>query len=141
MIYTDSTKLAMKIAYKAHHGQSDKSGVPYILHPIHVAEQMETEEECIVALLHDVVEDSNITFEELQKYFSTNVIDAIKLLTHDDEVDYMEYIQQLKSNPIARKVKIADLKHNSDITRLSTMTEKDWERTDKYHKALEYLNE
>jgi len=141
MIYTDSTKLAMKIAYKAHHGQSDKSGVPYILHPIHVAEQMETEEECIVALLHDVVEDSNITFEELQKYFSTNVIDAIKLLTHDDEVDYMEYIQQLKSNPIARKVKIADLKHNSDITRSSTMTEKDWERTDKYHKALEYLNE
>ena len=141
MIYTDSTKLAMKIAYNAHHGQSDKSGIPYILHPIHVAEQMETEEECIVALLHDVVEDSNITFEELQKYFSTNVIDAIKLLTHDDEVDYMEYIQQLKSNPIARNVKIADLKHNSDITRLSTITEKDLERTDKYHKALEYLNE
>ena len=141
MIYTDSTKLAMKIAYNAHHGQSDKSGIPYILHPMHVAEQMETEEECIVAILHDTVEDTNVTFKQLEKEFSKEIIKALKLLTHDKSVPYMDYVMKIKSNPIAKKVKLADLKHNSDETRLDVLTLKDKERNEKYKKAIEYLSE
>lgn len=141
MIYTEQTKKAMIIAYNAHHGQVDKSGVPYIFHPIHVAEQMETEEECIVALLHDTVEDTNITFEVLEKEFSTTVIEALKLLTHDESIDYFDYVRKLKSNPIAKKVKLADLYHNSDITRMENPTEKDWKRKEKYHKAILILLE
>ena len=131
MIYTEQTKKAMIIAYNAHHGQVDKSGVPYIFHPIHVAEQMETEEECIVALLHDTVEDTNITFEVLEKEFSATVIEALKLLTHDESIDYFDYVRKLKSNPIAKKVKLADLYHNSDITRMENPTEKDWKRKER----------
>ena len=141
MIYTEQTKKAMIIAYNAHHGQVDKSGVPYIFHPIHVAEQMETEEECIVALLHDTVEDTNITFEVLEKEFSTTVIEALKLLTHDESIDYFDYVRKLKSNPIAKKVKLADLYHNSDITRMENPTEKDWKRKEKYHQAILILLE
>ena len=141
MIYTEQTKKAMIIAYNAHHGQVDKSGVPYIFHPIHVAEQMETEEECIVALLHDTVEDTNITFEVLEKEFSATVIEALKLLTHDESIDYFDYVRKLKNNPIAKKVKLADLYHNSDITRMENPTEKDWKRKDKYHKAILILLE
>ena len=141
MIYTEQTKKAMIIAYNAHHGQVDKSGVPYIFHPIHVAEQMETEEECIVALLHDAVEDTNITFEVLEKEFSATVIEALKLLTHDESIDYFDYVRKLKNNPIAKKVKLADLYHNSDITRMENPTEKDWKRKEKYHKAILILLE
>lgn len=141
MIYTEQTKKAMIIAYNAHHGQVDKSGVPYIFHPIYVAEQMETEEECIVALLHDTVEDTNITFEVLEKEFSATVIEALKLLTHDESIDYFDYVRKLKNNPIAKKVKLADLYHNSDITRMENPTEKDWKRKEKYHKAILILLE
>ena len=141
MIYTEQTKKAMIIAYNAHHGKVDKSGVPYIFHPFHVAEQMETEEECIVALLHDTVEDTNITFEVLEKEFSATVIEALKLLTHDESIDYFDYVRKLKNNPIAKKVKLADLYHNSDITRMENPTEKDWKRKEKYHKAILILLE
>ena len=141
MIYTDNTRKAMKIAYKVHDGQVDKAGLPYIFHPIHLAEQMDTEEECIVALLHDVVEDTDVTFEDLEKEFSQTVIDALKLLTHDKSVDYMEYEKKIKNNPIARNVKLADLKHNSDMTRLLSVTEKDIERYNKYQKAIQILSE
>ena len=140
MIYTKNTKKAMNIAFNAHLNQVDKSGVPYIFHPIHLAEQMDTEDECIVALLHDVVEDTDITFTDLEKEFSKEVIDAVKLLTRNKDMDYMEYVIKLKDNPIAKKVKLADLKHNSDITRLDTVTEKDRLRVEKYSKALEILN-
>ena len=87
MVYTENTNKAMILAYNAHMGQLDKSGIPYIYHPIHLAEQMDTEEECICALLHDVVEDTDVTFEELEKIFSKTVIDALKLLTHDPSVE------------------------------------------------------
>lgn len=141
MIYTKSTRKAMKIAYDAHHGQLDKSGVPYVYHPIHLAEQMKTEEECIVALLHDVVEDTNITFEQLEKEFSDKVIQALKLLTHDDSAPYMDYIRKIKDNPIAKNVKLADLHHNSDVTRLDEMSEKDKLRNIKYNEAMRILTE
>ena len=142
MIYTPNTLKAMDIAYKAHHGQVDKAGVPYIFHPIHLAEQMETEEECIVALLHDVVEDTDITMEQLTKQFSDKVIEALNLLTHSDSVEYFDYVRNLKKNPIARTVKFADLCHNSDQTRLSTKaSKKDKERQKKYQKAIQILSE
>ena len=139
MIYTENTKKAMKVAFDAHNGQLDKSGIPYIYHPIHLAEQMQTEEECIVALLHHVAEDTAVTIEQLEKEFSSTVIQALKLLTHDKAIEYMDYVKKLKSNPIARKVKLADLRHNSDESRLSHLTEKDRKRNEKYHRAIEFL--
>ena len=140
MIYTEKTKRAMQIAFDAHMGQVDKAGVPYIFHPIHVAEQMETEEECIVALLHDVVEDTNITFEDLDKEFSSVVIEALKLMTHDKSVPYFDYVKRIKNNPIARKVKLADLNHNSDETRICNLSSEDIERIKKYHSAIMILS-
>ena len=141
MIYTTNTRKAMILAYNAHLGQFDKSGLPYIYHPIHLAEQMETEEECIVAILHDTVEDTNITFEQLEREFSQPIIEALKLLTHDKSVPYMEYVMKIKDNPIAKKVKLTDLRHNSDETRLDVLTDKDKQRIEKYKKAIELLSE
>lgn len=139
MINTKLTRKAMIIAYKVHQNQFDKANVPYIYHPIHIAEQMDTELECIVALLHDVVEDTDITFNDLEKEFPKEVIDLLKILTHDKKIDYIEYIKKVKTNPIATKIKIADLKHNSDITRLENITTTDLKRIEKYKKALEIL--
>ena len=139
MIYTKNTKKAILLAYNAHMHQVDKMGLPYILHPIHLAEQMDSEEECIVALLHDVVEDTDVTFDDLEKDFSKEIIDALRLLTHDKSVDYLEYVKKIKTNDLARKVKIADIKHNSDVTRVENFTKEDEERNNKYKRALEIL--
>ena len=141
MIYTENTKKAINIAYNAHMGQEDKFEIPYIFHPYHLAEQMDTEEECIVALLHDVVEDTNVTMEELEKEFSKTIIDALKLLTHDKTTDYMEYIKNIKGNSLATKVKLADLKHNSDKTRLTHITKKYASKKQKYEEAIKLLSE
>lgn len=139
MINTKLTRKAMNIAYNAHINQLDKAGVPYIYHPIHLAEQMDTEIECIVALLHDVVEDTDVTFEQLEKEFTSEAIEVLKLLTHNKETEYMDYIKEIKQNPIAKKIKIADIKHNSDESRLDKITEKDITRIEKYKKALEFF--
>lgn len=120
MVYTNLTKKAMKIAYEAHHGQTDHGGVPYVFHPFHLAEQMTDEYSTCVALLHDVVEDTSVTLEDLAKEFPKEVIDAVELLTHDSDVPYLDYVRMIKTNPIARTVKLADLTHNSDRTRLET---------------------
>lgn len=142
ILYTEQTKKAMKIAYEAHKDQLDKSGIPYIYHPIHLAEQMQDENTVCVALLHDVVEDIQITFEELlEAGFSDEIIEALKLLTHDDEVLYMDYVRAIKKNPIATKVKLADLKHNSDLSRLDVVNEKASKRVEKYKEAIEILEE
>ena len=119
MIYTELTHKAMKIAYAAHHGQVDKSGIPYIFHPIHLAEAMDDEISCCAALLHDVVEDTAVTMDELAKEFPAEVIEVLKLLTHDEDTDYFDYVRAIKTNPIALKVKLADLAHNSDQTRFT----------------------
>ena len=141
MIYTELTNEAMKIAYRAHHGQVDKSGIPYIFHPYHLAEQMPDEYTTCVALLHDVVEDTDTTFEELAAIFPNGVMDALALLTHADGVDYYEYVAKIKDNPIAKTVKLADLTHNSDETRMAGMADpatlKRWE--EKYRRAFEIL--
>ena len=117
MIYTPMTKKAMVLAYNAHHGQMDKSGVPYIFHPIHLAEQMDDEITCAVALLHDTVEDTAVTLEDLRQEFPTEVVTAVGLLTHREGVDYFDYVRAIKTNPVATRVKLADLAHNSDASR------------------------
>ena len=140
MIYTPKTKLALKLCFEAHKEQTDKSGMPYVFHPFHLAEQMQTEETTIVALLHDLVEDTAYTIEDLVKMgFGKDVTDAIALMTHADGVDYMAYVSQIKSNPIAKAVKLADLKHNSDLTRLDVVDEKALSRREKYRKAIALL--
>lgn len=142
MIYTEYTKLAMNICYKAHKDQLDRSGVPYVFHPLHLAEQMEDEDTTITALLHDVVEDSSMTIDDLRKYgFSEDVLNAVEVLTHDPDTPYFDYIEKVKTNPIAVIVKREDLKHNSDLTRLDDVTAKDIQRTEKYKKALELLED
>ena len=117
MIYTPLTNKAMKIAYAAHHGQVDYNGIPYIFHPIHLAEAMDDEISCCAALLHDVVEDTDVTMEELALEFPDAVIRVLKLLTHEKGVDYFEYVRAIKADPVAVKVKLADLAHNGDQTR------------------------
>ena len=140
MIYTESTKKALKLCFEAHKDQKDKSSLPYVFHPFHLAEQMESEETTIVALLHDVVEDSAYTIEDLKNMgFSEAVTDAVALMTHADGVDYMDYVSAIKNNPIAKAVKLADLRHNSDITRLDVVDEKALERREKYKKAIALL--
>ena len=129
--------LALSIARKAHEGQLDKAGVDYIEHPIYVASQVDTEEERAVALLHDVIEDSPVSAEELlQAGLPETVVTAVQVLTKKKEQDYQTYLETVKKNPLARVVKLADLKHNSDLSRLSSITEKDRERLKKYKKLL-----
>ena len=136
MLYTPMTKKALCLCFEAHKEQKDKSGLPYVFHPFHLAEQMETEETTAVALLHDVVEDTGYSLADLEDMgFSKSVLDALALLTHDPSVDYMDYVRAIKANPIARTVKLADLRHNSDLTRLDTVDEKALARVEKYQKA------
>ena len=141
MIYTPLTKLAMKVAFDAHKDQFDKSGIPYIYHPIHLAEQMLDEDTTTVALLHDTIEDTYLNEEKLLELgFPRHIVDAIALMTHAEGVDYMDYVKAIKENPIARKVKLADLAHNSDTTRLDKIDQKALDRVEKYKKAIELLN-
>ena len=142
MIYTPLTKRALQIAFDAHKEQIDKTGLPYIFHPFYLAAQMETEEEVCVALLHDVAEDSEITLDDLRAYgFPDSVMDALALLTHDDDTEYVAYIKTIKSNLLAAKVKLADLRHNSDMTRLDVIDDKVRERHKKYRAAIKILEE
>ena len=142
MLYTPKTKLALKLCFAAHKDQQDKSGMPYVFHPFHLAEQMQTEETTIVALLHDVVEDTDYTLEDLAAMgFDPVVIEALTLLTHDENVPYIDYVRTIKDNPVAKAVKLADLQHNSDLSRLDTVDEKALARREKYLKALALLKE
>ena len=140
MIYTDKTKRAMKLCYEAHKGQVDKTGVPYVFHPFHVAEQMTDEATTIVALLHDVVEDTDYTLEDIAALgFGQEVVDAVALMTHEDDVPYLEYVARLKDNPLARAVKLADLAHNSDLSRLGEIDEETRCSLEKYSQAKALL--
>ena len=147
MLYTKLTTKAMKIAYKQHDGQEDKAGLPYIFHPYHLAEQMGDDEYAIcVALLHDVVEDTDMEFSDLERAgFPDEVIAALKCLTHKKGVPYLgAYIEGIKANTLAKKVKLADLRHNSDPTRLppaEDAEELNWRkmRMEKYAKAIAFL--
>ena len=140
MLYTELTKKAMKLCYEAHKDQVDKSGMPYVFHPFHVAEQMTDELSTVTALLHDVVEDTPYTLEDLRQMgFPEPVLAALALLTHGEDVPYLEYVAQIRQNPIARAVKLADLRHNSDVSRLSRVDAATLERVEKYKKAMKIL--
>lgn len=142
MIYTETTKKALKLCFEAHKEQVDKSGMPYVFHPFYLAQQMTDETTVTVALLHDVVEDTDYTFDDLRKLgFGEEVISALILLTHNKNVPYMQYIEEIKKNPVARAVKTADLRHNSDLSRLSKVDSNALERKEKYLRALEILSE
>ena len=141
MIYTELTNKALRIAYDAHAGQLDKCGAPYIAHPLHVAEQMDDEASTCVALLHDVVEDSDVTLDDLAREFPPEVVEGVRLMTHDPEVDYLDYVRAIRGNPLATKVKLADLAHNSDETRFAgrAVAPEELERRRKYAAAREVL--
>ena len=140
MIYTKLTKAAMKLCFEAHKEQVDKTGMPYVFHPFHLAEQMSDEPCCICALLHDVIEDTELTLEELRDMgFPDDVLSALALLTHAPDTPYMDYVKEIAKNPIAKRVKIADLTHNSDLTRWDEPTEWMVEKSRKNREAIEYL--
>lgn len=143
MIYTPLTKKALRLCFEAHKEQVDKTNMPYVFHPFHLAEQMTDEISTVCALLHDVVEDTDYTFENLLEMgFPSEVVDVLRLLTHREDVPYMDYVKNLSENPYARAVKLADLKHNSDLSRMdeSEITEYALQRNKKYKKAIELLN-
>ena len=140
MIYTPLTKKALKLCFEAHKEQIDKTGMPYVFHPFHLAEQMDDEISTVCALLHDVIEDTDITVEMLdQMGFPQEVLTVLELLTHDEVVPYMDYVKNISLNPIAKKVKIADLLHNSDVSRLDFVDEYAVKRNQKYQEALRIL--
>ena len=133
--------LALSIALEAHKGQVDKAGEDYINHPIFVASLVDTEEEKAAALLHDVIEDSEMSLTDLlNKGIPSSVLQAVSILTKDKKLTYQEYLVRVKSNDIATKVKLADLKHNSDISRISNPSKKDYERLKKYKLAIKFLS-
>lgn len=133
-------QIARDIATRAHDGQLDRAGKPYIGHPAHVAAHVEGDLTKAAAWLHDVIEDTPATFEDLQAAgICSEVIDALRLLTHDKSIPYLDYVANLKANPIARAVKLADLHHNSDLTRLPVVTDKDRARAEKYARAIAIL--
>lgn len=141
MIYTDLTKKALKLCFEAHNEQVDKTGLPYVFHPFHLAEQMQDEISTVCALLHDVVEDTDITLSDLADMgYPDEVIEVLRLLTHDPSVPYMDYVAKIAENQVAKRVKIADLTHNSDNTRLDYIDEYAKARCEKYKRALELLN-
>ena len=127
---------AIAIAAQAHQEQVDKAGAPYILHPLRMMLRMSSETEMMAAILHDVVEDTDWTPDRLRRAgFSAQVVQAVECLTHRDHETYEEFIARVRTNPIARKVKLADLEDNMDMRRLSVVTVQDVQRLDKYHRA------
>ena len=130
--------VAEYIAETAHFGQLDKAGVDYIEHPRAVASMVNGVNEKICALLHDVMEDTEFPESALRILFGDEIVDTL-LLTHRDGESYEEYIEKISKSELATKVKIADLTHNSDLTRLRTVTEKDIQRYNKYQKSIEFL--
>jgi (p)ppGpp synthase/HD superfamily hydrolase len=137
---TELLEKAVSIAVEAHRGQRDRTGAPYILHPMRVMAGVDTDVEKMVAILHDVVEDTDWTFEKLaQEGFPTEVIEALNCVTKREGEEYDDFVKRSASNKIARKVKVADLEHNMDVRRLSNVTEKDVERLKKYVRAWRFL--
>ncbi len=145
MIHTPLTNKAARFAYKAHHGHVDDFGLPYIFHPFHLAELMADETTTCVALLHDVVEHTDVTFEMLETEFPDYIVRSVRKLTHDKDCDYLEYIRSLMDDPVAKTVKLADLAHNSDPNRAAGLEGFDEHKAtldrERYAKAMEILME
>lgn len=133
---------AIGIACEAHVGQVDKAGEPYILHPLRLMLRMANEAERIAAVLHDVVEDSQVTIEDLiAEGFAREIVYAVDALSRRDGEDYMDFVRRASGDPIARRVKRADLEDNLDLTRIRNLTDRDLERAHRYQCALEILVE
>lgn len=138
--YNEQLQFALELAIEKHKNQKDKSGKPYILHPLHVMETVKSDDAKIVAVLHDIIEDTDVTEEDLLNAgLSKHIVDAIVILTRSRDEDYMDYVKNLSSNPLAKEVKLADLQHNMDLRRLSTLKERDLDRNRKYQIAYHYL--
>ena len=134
MTGTEMVAAAKLIAKLAHKGQKDKAGMDYFTHPEAVAAMLDTPEEKTVAYFHDTVEDTDVTVEEIRSVFGNEIADAVALMTHADGVPYMDYVKEIGKNPLARKVKLADLTHNMDISRIPDPTQKDYNRIEKKYK-------
>jgi (p)ppGpp synthase/HD superfamily hydrolase len=133
---------AILIAAQAHLGQRDKAGAPYILHPLRMMMRMESEPAMIAAVLHDVVEDSEWTLEQLRgEGFSEDVLQAVDCLTSREGETYDEFIARVRASAIARRVKIADLEDNMNVKRIGEITPKDLARIEKYHRAWRALTQ
>lgn len=140
MNHNELLEKALAIALKAHAGQTDKAGAAYVLHPIRVAGRCATDEERMTALLHDTIEDADVTADELlAEGFPPATVDAVVALTRKEEETYEDYVGRCSLNPLARRVKLHDLEDNMDISRLSRVTEKDLERLDRYVRAYSFL--
>ena len=132
---------AILIAAQAHQGQIDKAGAPYILHPLRVMLKLNSETEMITGVLHDLIEDTPWTLENLrQEGFPDEILEALDYLTRREGEDYQDFIKRVAGNPLARKVKLADLEDNLNILRFETITEKDKARLTRYHQAWMILN-
>jgi (p)ppGpp synthase/HD superfamily hydrolase len=131
---------AIKIATTAHTGQVDKAGEPYILHPLRVMLTVFAPDERIVAVLHDVIEDSEITSKDLlAEGFSTRIVEAVVALSKSRDESYDQYIEGVALNPLARTIKLADLEDNSDLSRIPNPTERDYERLEKYRRTRTFI--
>lgn len=127
---------AIILAVDAHKGTQQLNGSPYILHPITLMVRFHTEAEQMVAVLHDVIEDTDVTLDDLRSAgYPAEVIAALNLVTRRDDETYEAFIERIKPNPLARRVKIADLEHNMDVRRLPTVRPKDQERLERYRQA------
>jgi (p)ppGpp synthase/HD superfamily hydrolase len=131
---------AVSIAARAHRGQKDKAGAPYLLHPLRMMLRMDTEAAMMAAVLHDVVEDTEWTLERLREAgFSDEVLEAVDCLTHREGESYQQFVERVRTNPIARQVKIADLEDNMNVRRINQLGPRDLERLEKYHRAWRVL--
>lgn len=147
MIYTKLTIKAMEVAFSAHFGQKDKAGAPYIFHPFHIAENMPDEDTTVIALLHDVIEDTDLTASDLRKFgFTPLQVEAVVAMSRKKDEQYFDYIRRVKENDYSKIVKLADLKHNSDKSRLLTLPQEEQDKMiklidERYKKAIKMLKE
>jgi len=137
---SDNLDSAILLSVTSHIGTIDENGEPFILHPIHIMMKMSSIEEKIVAILHDIVEDTSITLLTIEKQFGIVVRDAIDAISRRKGEDYNNYIKRVKENSLATKVKLVDLRHNMDILRTQDLQDYKLKRLKKYHKAYMYLS-
>ena len=129
------------MTYWAHFSDTDKGGQPYIVHPVYIALQLQDEKEKIVALLHDTVEDKRLNLDIIEREFGEEIAEAVDAISRREGEKYFDYIERVKQNTLAKKVKIEDLKHNSDISRIPDAQPEDFSLLKRYEKALKILQE
>ncbi len=139
MPYSTNVMEARKMAEKMHQGAVDKAGAPYIHHPERVASRLQSPEEQVVGWLHDVVEDTSVTLQDIETIFGADTAKALDAVTHREDEPWQDYLCRVKANPVATAVKISDLIDNSNLSRLPSVTMKDVKRQEKYNKALQFL--